>query len=77
MTPATPPARGPEALALLPPIPPSDDPTAWADWWHSWARLGRLAARLDPAGALYEPVYTGDQALPHYPVARPERGDAP
>ena len=59
MTPATSPARELEASAL-PPFPPHDDPAAWADWWHTWARLGRLAGRLDPAGPLYEVEYPGD-----------------
>jgi hypothetical protein len=45
---------------ITPPFPSRDDPAAWADWWHIWARLGRVAGRLDPAGPLYEVVYPGD-----------------
>ena len=54
----------PPTPALLPDFPPRDDPTAWADWWHRWAEIGRRAASLDPNGALYEPVYGGDHLLP-------------
>jgi hypothetical protein len=76
MTPATPPAREPESPAL-PPFPSRDNPAAWAAWWHRWAYLGRLAARLEPAGALYEPVYHGDHTLPGCPESPSERRDAP
>ena len=55
----------------LGPFPGAHDAMGWAEWWHEWARLGRLGGRLDPAGALFEPLYPGDHLLD-----LPERGVA-
>jgi hypothetical protein len=73
----SPPLPQQPAAPLLPPYPARDDAAGWADWWHRWEYLGRLAARLDPAGALYEATYRGDHTLPDCPESPPERRDAP
>jgi hypothetical protein len=56
--------RGPNANEIRSLFPRREDRAAWASWWHMWADVGRLAGRLDPEAALYEPTHVGDNSLP-------------